>query len=242
MAQAAATVKRVGMELGGNAPFIVFDDADLDRAVAGAVASKFRNAGQTCVCANRFLVQEGVYAAFTEKLVAAVAKLKVGPGTEAGVTVGPLINADAVAKVEAHVADAVSHGAHVAIGGKRDALGGTFFEPTVLTGVTPSMRVAREETFGPVAPLFKFATEADAVAMANDTPFGLAAYFFTRDIGRCWRVAEALEYGIVGVNEGITSTHIAPFGGFKESGIGREGSHHGIDEFVEIKYTLMGGL
>jgi succinate-semialdehyde dehydrogenase/glutarate-semialdehyde dehydrogenase len=242
MEQAARTVKRVGMELGGNAPFIVFDDADLDRAVAGAMASKYRNAGQTCVCANRILVQEGVYDAFAQKLIAGVRKLKVGPGTEAGVTVGPLINADAVRKVEEHVADAVKHGARLAIGGKRDALGGTFYEPTVLTGVTPKMRVAREETFGPVAPLFKFATEEEAVRMANDTPFGLAAYFYTRDIGRCWRVAEALEYGIVGVNEGMTSTEIAPFGGFKESGIGREGSHHGIEEFVEIKYTLMGGL
>ena len=242
MEKAARTVKRVGMELGGNAPFIVFDDADLDKAVAGAIASKFRNAGQTCVCANRILVQAGVYDAFAEKLTAAVRKLKVGPGVEAGVTVGPLINAAAVKKVEEHVADAVKHGAHVVVGGKRDALGGTFFEPTILTNVTPNMLVSREETFGPVAPLFKFATEAEAVHMANDTPFGLAAYFFTRDIGRCWRVAEALEYGIVGVNEGITSTEIAPFGGFKESGIGREGSHHGIDEFVEIKYTLMGGL
>jgi succinate-semialdehyde dehydrogenase / glutarate-semialdehyde dehydrogenase len=242
MQQAARSVKRVGMELGGNAPFIVFDDADLDRAVAGAVASKFRNAGQTCVCANRMLVQEGIYEAFAKKLTAAVRHLKVGPGTESGVSVGPLINAEAIKKVEAHVADAVKHGAHVATGGKRDAHGGTFFEPTVLTGVTPKMRIAREETFGPVAPLLKFATEAEAVAMANDTPFGLAAYFFTRDIGRCWRVAEALEYGIVGVNEGVTSTEIAPFGGFKESGIGREGSHHGIEEFLEIKYTLMGGL
>jgi succinate-semialdehyde dehydrogenase/glutarate-semialdehyde dehydrogenase len=242
MEKAARTVKRVGMELGGNAPFIVFDDADLDKAVAGALASKFRNAGQTCVCANRILVQGGVYDAFADMLTAAVRKLKVGPGVEAGVTVGPLINVAAVKKVEEHVADAVKHGAHVVVGGKRDALGGTFFEPTVLTNVTPGMLVSREETFGPVAPLFKFATEAEAVHMANDTPFGLAAYFFTRDIGRCWRVAEALEYGIVGVNEGITSTEIAPFGGFKESGIGREGSHHGIDEFVEIKYTLMGGL
>ncbi len=242
MAQAAGTVKRVGMELGGNAPFIVFDDADLDRAVAGALASKFRNAGQTCVCANRILVQEGVYDAFAQKLEAAVAKLKVGPGTETGVTVGPLINEAAVEKVEAHVADAVGKGAHVVMGGKRDARGGTFYEPTILTGVTPKMRVAREETFGPVAPLFRFATEAEAIHMANDTQFGLAAYFFTRDMGRCWRVAEALEYGIVGVNEGLTSTEIAPFGGFKESGIGREGSHHGIEEFVEIKYTLMGGL
>jgi succinate-semialdehyde dehydrogenase/glutarate-semialdehyde dehydrogenase len=242
MQQAARSVKRVGMELGGNAPFIVFDDADLERAVAGAVASKFRNAGQTCVCANRILVQEGIYDAFAEQLTAAVRALKVGPGTESGVSVGPLINAAAIGKVEAHVADAVKGGAHVATGGKRDAHGGTFFEPTVLTGVTPSMRIAREETFGPVAALFRFATEAEAIRMANDTPFGLAAYFFTRDIGRCWRVAEALEYGIVGVNEGITSTEIAPFGGFKESGIGREGSHHGIEEFVEIKYTLMGGL
>jgi succinate-semialdehyde dehydrogenase / glutarate-semialdehyde dehydrogenase len=242
MEHAARTVKRVGMELGGNAPFIVFDDADLDRAVAGAVASKFRNAGQTCVCANRILVQAGVYDAFAEKLSQAVADLKVGPGAEAGVTVGPLINAAAVEKVEAHVADAVKKGAHVVVGGKRSARGGTFYEPTVLTGVTPKMRVAREETFGPVAPLFKFETEAEAIHMANDTQFGLAAYFFTRDLGRCWRVAEALEYGIVGVNEGLTSTEVAPFGGFKESGIGREGSHHGIEEFVEIKYTLMGGL
>ena len=242
MAQAAGTVKRVGMELGGNAPFIVFDDADLDNAVAGAMASKFRNAGQTCVCANRILVQDTVYDAFAEKLAAAVQGLKVGPGAEAGVTVGPLINAEAVRKVGEHVADAVQKGAKVVMGGKPHALGGTFYEPTVLTGVTPEMRVSCEETFGPVAPLFKFSTEAEAIRMANDTPFGLAAYFFARDIGRCWRVAEALEYGIVGVNEGITSTEIAPFGGFKESGVGREGSHHGIDEFVEIKYTLMGGL
>ncbi len=242
MEQAARTVKRVGMELGGNAPFIVFDDADIDRAVAGAIASKFRNAGQTCVCANRFLVQDGVYDAFAEKLTAAVKKLKVGAGTESGVTVGPLINKDAVRKVEEHVADAVAHGATVVIGGQPSKLGGNFYEPTVLTGVTPQMKVAREETFGPVAPLFRFKTEEEAVRMANDTPFGLAAYFFTRDLGRCWRVAEALEYGIVGVNEGITSTEIAPFGGMKESGIGREGSHHGIEEFLETKYTLMGGL
>ena len=242
MEQAARTVKRVGMELGGNAPFIVFDDADIDRAVAGAIASKFRNAGQTCVCANRFLVQDGVYDAFAEKLTAAVKKLKVGDGTEPGVTVGPLINKDAVRKVEEHVADAIEHGATVVIGGKPSKLGGNFYEPTVLTGVTPQMKVAREETFGPVAPLFRFKTEEEAVRMANDTPFGLAAYFFTRDLGRCWRVAEALEYGIVGVNEGITSTEIAPFGGMKESGIGREGSHHGIEEFLETKYTLMGGL
>jgi succinate-semialdehyde dehydrogenase/glutarate-semialdehyde dehydrogenase len=242
MEKAARTVKRVGMELGGNAPFIVFDDADLNKAVTGAIASKFRNAGQTCVCANRMLVQAGVYEAFATKLTDAVAKLKVGPGTEPGVTVGPLINKEAVAKVERHVADAVKRGAHVVVGGKPDALGGTFFEPTILTGATPAMLVAREETFGPVAALFKFETEADAVRMANDTPFGLAAYFFTRDMGRCWRVAEALDYGIVGINEGLTSTEVAPFGGFKESGIGREGSHHGIEEFLEIKYTLMGGL
>jgi succinate-semialdehyde dehydrogenase/glutarate-semialdehyde dehydrogenase len=242
MEQAARTVKRVAMELGGNAPFIVFDDADLDRAVAGALASKFRNAGQTCVCANRILVQDGVYDAFADKLTAAVRKLKVGAGTETGVTVGPLINKQAVKKVEEHVADAVAHGATIVVGGKVSPLGGTFYEPTVLTGVTQDMKVAREETFGPVAPLFRFATEAEALRMANDTPFGLAAYFFTRDLGRCWRVAEALEYGIVGVNEGITSTEIAPFGGFKESGIGREGSHHGVEEFLETKYTLMGGL
>jgi succinate-semialdehyde dehydrogenase/glutarate-semialdehyde dehydrogenase len=242
MEQATRTVKRVGMELGGNAPFIVFDDADLDRAVAGAIASKFRNAGQTCVCANRILVQAGVYDAFAKKLTAAVEALKVGPGTESGVNVGPLINEAAVRKVEEHVADAVEKGARIVIGGKRASLGGTYYEPTVLTGVTPAMRVACEETFGPVAPLFKFATEEEAIAMANDTPYGLAAYFFSRDMGRCWRVAEALEYGIVGVNEGVTSTEIAPFGGVKESGIGREGSHHGIEEFLEIKYTLMGGL
>ncbi|MFA5902153.1 MAG: NAD-dependent succinate-semialdehyde dehydrogenase [Hyphomicrobium sp.] len=242
MQQAARTVKRVGMELGGNAPFIVFDDADLDRAVAGALASKFRNAGQTCVCANRMLVQDGVYEAFAEKLTAAVKKLKVGPGLDKGVTVGPLINTDAVKKVEEHVADALAHGAKVAVGGKLSPLGGNFYEPTVLTDVTGEMKVAREETFGPVAPLFRFKTEEEALRMANGTPFGLAAYFFTRDLGRCWRFAEALEYGIVGVNEGITSTEIAPFGGWKESGIGREGSHHGIEEFLEMKYTLMGGL
>ena len=242
MEQAARTVKRVGMELGGNAPFFVFDDADLDRAVTGAMASKFRNAGQTCVCANRILVQDGVYDAFAEKLTAAVKALKVGPGTEAGVTVGPLINKAALAKVEEHVSDALEHGAKVVIGGKPSSLGGNFYEPTVLTGVTPKMKVSREETFGPVAPLFRFHTEEEALHMANDTPFGLAAYFFTRDVGRCWRVAEALEYGIVGVNEGITSTEIAPFGGWKESGIGREGSHHGVEEFLEMKYTLMGGL
>ncbi len=242
MREAAATVKRVSMELGGNAPFIVFDDADLDRAVAGALASKFRNAGQTCVCANRILVQAGVYDAFAEKLTAAVKELKLGHGTDKGVTMGPLINTQAIEKVEAHVAEAVKAGAKVVVGGKRSSMGGTFYDPTILTGVTPKMRVAHEETFGPVAPLIKFSSEEEVVSIANDTPFGLAAYFFTRDYARCWRVAEALEYGIVGVNEGVTSTEIAPFGGFKESGIGREGSHHGIEEFVEVKYTLMGGL
>ena len=216
MRQAASTVKRVGLELGGNAPFIVFDDADLDKAVVGAMASKFRNAGQTCVCANRIYVQAGVYDAFAGKLAVEVAKLKVGPGTEAGVTQGPLINADAVKKVEDHVADAIASGAKVQTGGRRHALGGNFYEPTILTGVTPKMKVAREETFGPVAPLFKFETEAEVIAMANDTPFGLAAYFYARDVGRVWRVAEALEFGIVGINEGIISTELAPFGGVKE--------------------------
>ncbi len=242
MRQAASTVKRVGLELGGNAPFIVFDDADLDKAVAGAMASKYRNAGQTCVCANRILVQQGVYEAFAEKLTAEVRKLAVGVGTEPGVTQGPLINADAIAKVEAHVADALAKGARVALGGKRHALGGNFFEPTILTHVTADMRVAREETFGPVAPLFMFETEADAIRLANATEFGLAAYFYARDIGRVWRVAEALEFGMVGINEGVISTELAPFGGVKESGLGREGSHHGIEEFLEMKYMMMGGL
>ncbi len=238
----AETVKKVSMELGGNAPFIVFDDADLDAAVAGAMASKYRNAGQTCVCANRILVQDGVYEAFAMKLAAAVASLKVGPGVEEGVSQGPLINAAAVAKVEEHIADALANGARVVCGGSRHALGGTFFEPTILADVTPSMKVAREETFGPVAPLFRFHDEAEAIAMANATEFGLAAYFYSRDIGRCWRVAEALEYGMVGINEGIISTEVAPFGGVKESGLGREGSKYGLDEFLEIKYLCMGGL
>ena len=242
MRQAAGTVKKVGMELGGNAPFIVFEDADLDRAIAGVMASKFRNAGQTCVCANRIFVEEGIYDAFAAKLAVEVAKLKIGAGTDAGVTQGPLINAEAVTKVEAHVADAVKQGAKVMAGGKRHARAGNFFEPTILTGVTPGMRVAREETFGPVAPLLKFKGEADVIAKANDTPYGLAGYFYTRDLGRAWRVAEALEYGIVGVNEGIVSTEFAPFGGVKESGLGREGSHHGIEEFLELKYIMMGGL
>ncbi len=240
--QCAKTVKKVGMELGGNAPFIVFDDADLDKAVQGAMASKYRNAGQTCVCANRIYVQDGVYDKFAEKLAVEVKKLKVGPGTETGVTIGPLINKSAVDKVEEHIADATSKGAKVMVGGKRHELGGSFFEPTILTGVTTDMAVAREETFGPVAPLFRFKTEEEVIKLANDTEFGLAAYFYSRDVGRVWRVGEALEYGIVGINEGIISSEVAPFGGFKESGLGREGSHHGVEEFVEIKYMLMGGV
>ena len=242
MAQCADTVKKVALELGGNAPFIVFDDADLDAAVAGAMASKYRNAGQTCVCANRLLVQDGIYDAFTAKLAEAVARLKVGPVLSGDVQQGPLINADAVAKVEELLADAVGKGAQIACGGKRHALGGTFFEPTIVTGVTPQMRVAREEIFGPVAPLFRFHTEEEAIRMANDTEFGLAAYFYARDIARVWRVAEGLEYGIVGINEGLISTEVAPFGGVKASGIGREGSKYGIDDFVEIKYLCMGGI
>ncbi len=240
MAQCAPTIKKVGLELGGNAPFIVFDDADLDAAVQGAMASKYRNAGQTCVCANRLLVQDGVYDAFAEKLAVAVNKLKVGNGVEDGITTGPLINKAAVAKVQEHIEDAVKKGAKVVTGGK--ALGGNFFEPTLIRDVDSSMMVAREETFGPVAPLFRFKTEEEAIAMANDTEFGLACYFYTRDIGRVWRVAEGLEYGMVGINEGIISTAEAPFGGVKESGIGREGSHHGVEEYVEMKYMLMGGL
>jgi succinate-semialdehyde dehydrogenase/glutarate-semialdehyde dehydrogenase len=242
MAQSAATVKKVSLELGGNAPFIVFDDADLDAAVAGTLASKYRNAGQTCVCANRVLVQDGVYDRFAGTLAGEVAKLKVGPGTDPGVTLGPLINEAAVAKVESHVEDAIAKGARVVAGGKRHVLGGTFYEPTVLADVTPKMRLAQEETFGPVAPLFRFHDEDEAVRLANDTPYGLAAYFYTRDHARAWRVAEALEYGIIGVNEGIISSELAPFGGVKESGVGREGSHHGIEEFVELKYVFMGGL
>jgi len=241
MRRSASTVKKVSLELGGNAPFIVFDDADLDAAVVGAMISKFRNAGQTCVCANRILVQDGVYDAFAAKLADAVKALKVGPGL-AGSTQGPLINKDAIDKVERHVADAVAKGAKVVTGGNRHALGGTFFEPTILTGVTTDMAVAREETFGPLAPLFRFDTEADAVRMANDTEFGLAAYFYARDIGRIFRVMEALEYGMVGVNEGAISNEVAPFGGIKESGIGREGSKYGIEDFLELKYVCLGGL
>ena len=242
MAQSASTVKKLSLELGGNAPFIVFDDADLDAAVDGAIVSKYRNTGQTCVCANRFLVQASVYDAFATRLAAAVSGLKVGPGLEPGVTQGPLIDEAAVAKVESHIADAVSHGAQVVAGGHRLAAGGRFFAPTVLTGATEAMRLAREETFGPVAPLFRFETEADAIRLANATAFGLAAYFYGRDIGRIWRVAEALEYGIVGVNTGLISTEVAPFGGVKESGVGREGSKYGIDDYLVVKYLCLGGL
>jgi succinate-semialdehyde dehydrogenase/glutarate-semialdehyde dehydrogenase len=240
MAQSASTLKKLSMELGGNAPFIVFDDADLDAAVAGAIASKYRNTGQTCVCANRILVQAGVYDAFSRKLVEAVSKLRVGDGLKGQTDQGPLIDDKALAKVEEHIADAVSKGAKIAYGGKRHALGGSFFEPTVLTGVTASMAVAREETFGPVAPLFRFETEEQAVRMANDTEFGLASYFYTRDLARAWRVSEALEYGIVGLNTGLISTEVAPFGGVKESGFGREGSKYGILDYTELKYVCTG--
>ena len=242
MKQCADTVKKVSMELGGNAPFIVFDDADLDEAVEGAMASKYRNAGQTCVCANRILVQNGVYDAFAEKLAAAVNKLKVGDGFSEGVTQGPLIEMAAIEKVESHIADALEKGASVVTGGNRHSLGGTFFEPTLLRDVTPEMLIARDETFGPVAPLFRFDTEDQAISMANDTEFGLAAYFYARDIGRVWRVSEALEYGIVGINAGIISTEVAPFGGVKESGVGREGSKYGIEDYLEMKYLCLGGV
>jgi succinate-semialdehyde dehydrogenase/glutarate-semialdehyde dehydrogenase len=240
MKQCADTMKNVSMELGGNAPFIVFDDADVDAAIEGALASKYRASGQTCVCANRILVQESVYDAFALKLVERVAALVVGDGFVAGVDQGPLIDENAVRKVESHIEDAIAAGATVLTGGRRHSLGRTFFEPTVIAGATPLMRLAREETFGPVAPLFKFKTEAEAIQMANDTEFGLAAYFYTRDAGRVFRVSEALEYGIVGVNTGIISTEVAPFGGMKESGIGREGSKHGLDEFLEMKYVCHG--
>jgi succinate-semialdehyde dehydrogenase/glutarate-semialdehyde dehydrogenase len=240
MEQASGTLKKLSLELGGNAPFIVFDDADLDAAVQGAVASKYRNTGQTCVCANRLLVQSAVYEAFTTKLIEAVALLRVGNGLEGATDQGPLIDTKALAKVEEHIADAVANGARIAYGGKRHALGGTFFQPTVVTDVTPRMLMAREETFGPVAPLFRFDAEEDAIRMANDTEFGLAAYFYTRDLARSWRVGEALEYGIVGVNTGIISTEVAPFGGVKESGIGREGSKYGILDYTELKYLCVG--
>jgi succinate-semialdehyde dehydrogenase/glutarate-semialdehyde dehydrogenase len=242
MSQCAGSVKKVSLELGGNAPFIVFDDADLDEAVKGAIASKYRNTGQTCVCANRLLVQNGVYDAFAAKLAEAVKGLKVADGMTEGAQQGPLIDMSAVEKVEDHIRDALSKGARVVVGGERHSLGGTFFQPTVLADVTTEMKVTRDETFGPVAPLFRFDTEEQAIRMANDTEYGLAAYFYSRDIGRVWRVAEALEYGIVGINEGIISTEVAPFGGMKESGIGREGSKYGIEEYMEIKYLCMGGV
>jgi succinate-semialdehyde dehydrogenase/glutarate-semialdehyde dehydrogenase len=240
MAQCAESIKKVSLELGGNAPFIVFDDADLDAAVQGAIGSKFRNSGQTCVCTNRFLVQEGVYDEFSRRLVAAVEALKVAPATEDGAQQGPLINAKAVEKIQQHIADALGKGARLLSGGKAHALGGSFFEPTVLGDVRADMLVARDETFGPLAPIFRFDTEAQAIAMANDTEFGLASYLYTRDLGRAWRVSEALEYGMVGVNEGLISTEVAPFGGIKQSGLGREGSHYGIDDYIEQKYLCLG--
>ena len=243
LSQCAQTVKRTSMELGGNAPFIVFDDADLDAAVEGAIASKYRNAGQTCVCANRILVQEGVYDAFAEKLAARVASFKTGNGFAEGVNIGPLINPAAIQKVSELVTDAIDQGAHALVGGKvMDELGKQFFEPTILTNVTEDMAIFSNEIFGPVAPLFRFSTEEEAIAMANNTPFGLAAYFYSQNIARTWRVSEALEYGMVGINEGIISSEVAPFGGVKESGSGREGSQYGIDEYVEIKYLCVGGL
>ena len=240
--QSADTVKRVSMELGGNAPFIVFDDADLDAAVAGAIAAKFRNAGQTCVCTNRFLAQQGIYEAFVEKLAAATAALAIGDGMADGVDIGPLIDKAAVAKVQEHLDDAIAKGAQIITGGAASDAGELYFKPTVIAGATPDMRLATEETFGPLAPVFKFATEEEAVTMANDTEFGLSAYFYTQNLGRSWRVAERLEYGIVGINEGIISTEVAPFGGIKRSGLGREGSKYGIEDYVEIKYLLVGGL
>jgi succinate-semialdehyde dehydrogenase/glutarate-semialdehyde dehydrogenase len=242
MEKCAPTIKKLSLELGGNAPFIVFDDADLDAAVEGALASKFRNAGQTCVCANRIYVQNGVYEAFSRKLIAAVSRLKVGNGHVDGVNQGPLINVKAVEKVEGHIDDALAKGARVLLGGKRHALGGTFFEPTILADVTQDMKVATEETFGPLAPLFRFDTEEEALAMANATEFGLASYFYSRDIGRVWRVTERLESGMVGVNTGLISNEVAPFGGVKQSGLGREGSKYGIDEYQELKYVCIGGV
>lgn len=242
MAQCAATVKKTSMELGGNAPFIVFDDADLDEAVKGAIISKYRNAGQTCVCANRIMAQDTIYDAFVEKLAKAVSELKVGNGIDDGTVIGPLIDDKALAKVEEHVNDAVSKGGKLVVGGKRHALGKSFFEPTVVSGATKEMLAFKEETFGPLAPVFKFSTEAEAIGMANDTEFGLAAYFYGQNISRIWRVAEALEYGMVGINEGLISTEVAPFGGVKESGLGREGSKHGIEDYLEIKYLCMGGI
>jgi len=242
LAQCAPTIKKTSMELGGNAPFIVFDDADLDAAVEGAMVSKYRNMGQTCVCANRIYAQDGIYDAFVKRLSTKVAAMKIGDGTQDGVTQGPLINMAAVEKVEKHIDDAVKHGATVITGGKRHALGGTFFEPTVLANVPADALVSYEETFGPIAPVYRFKDEADVVALANNTQFGLASYFYARDLGRVWRVAEALEYGMVGVNTGLITTEVAPFGGVKESGLGREGSHHGMEEYVEIKYVMMAGV
>jgi succinate-semialdehyde dehydrogenase/glutarate-semialdehyde dehydrogenase len=242
MRQCADTIKKMSLELGGNAPFIVFDDADIDAAISGAIASKYRNTGQTCVCVNRFLVQDGIYDQFTEKLVSAVEAMKIGDGADEDVAQGPLINQAGLEKVEEHVQDALAKGATVATGGERHDLGRTFYQPTVLTSVNKDMKIANEETFGPVSALFRFSTEDEAIAMANDTEFGLAAYFYTRDLARVWRVAEALEYGIVGINEGIISTEVAPFGGVKESGLGREGSRYGIEDFLEIKYMCMGGI
>ena len=242
LGQAAGTVKKASMELGGNAPFIVFDDADIDAAVEGAIVSKYRNSGQTCVCANRFLVQDGVYDEFAKKFAEAVADLKVGPGIDESSEIGPLVNEDAIDKVEELVQGALAEGAGVLTGGRRHALGRTYYEVTVLADVTPDMAIHGEEIFGPVAPLFRFSTEDDAIAIANDTEYGLAAYFYAADMGRIWRVSESLEYGMVGVNTGLISTEVAPFGGFKESGIGREGSHHGLDEYLETKYVAIGGI
>ena len=242
MAQCAGTVKKVSLELGGNAPLIVFDDCNMEEAVAGAMASKYRNTGQTCVCANRILVQDGVYDEFSQKFAQAVGELEVGPGLEQGVSQGPLIDIAAVEKVEEHIKDALNKGARLIVGGERHPLGGQFFRPTVLADATDKMKVAKEETFGPVAPIFRFSTDAEAIKMANDTEFGLAAYFFSRDIGRIWKVSEALEYGMIGINEGIISTEVAPFGGFKESGLGREGAREGLGEFLETKYLCMGGI
>tara|TARA_B100001540_G_C15702706_1_gene594669 strand:- start:113 stop:1144 length:1032 start_codon:yes stop_codon:yes gene_type:complete len=242
MAQCASSVKKVSLELGGNAPFIVFDDADVDAAVQGALASKYRNAGQTCVCSNRFFVQDGVYDHFVEKLLQATSRLVVGEGVDSGVDIGPLVSPDAARQVDARVRQAVAAGAQVALGGGAHERGGCFYQPTILTGVTPEMDICREEIFGPVAPVLRFSSEAQVIEMANDTESGLASYVYSRDIGRIWRVAEALEYGMVGVNEGIISNEVAPFGGIKQSGLGREGSRYGIDDYVELKYMLMGGL
>ena len=242
IAQCADTVKKVSMELGGNAPFLVFDDADLDEAVEGVMASKYRNTGQTCVCANRILVQDKVYDEFTEKLAIAVKKLKVGNGLDEGINQGPLIDMAAVQKVEQHISNAIENGAKVVVGGERHSMGGTFFQPTLLVDVTPTMEVTREETFGPFAPLYRFTTDEEGISLANDTEFGLAAYFYARDVNRIWKVSEGLESGIVGINTGLISTEVAPFGGFKESGIGREGSHYGLDDYLEIKYLCYGGI